>query len=110
MADNDDGRVESRMAAIGRGFSATPERIAKLQEQAEALAKKPAGPPVRSFSRVLGDRPAPEVSRRAQFRDQRKAALPRKGPMPTGHSAKIKRELEKDLEQVSNSKDVVLKA
>ena len=110
MADNDDGRVESRLAGIGRGFSSTPERIAQLQKQAEALAKQPRGKPERSFARALGDRPGPTQSRRAQFRDKRKAALPKKGPIPTATGMKLKREMEKDLDDKGNNKEVVLKA
>ena len=110
MADNDDGRVESRLAGIGRGFSATPERIAQLQKQAEALAKQPMGKPERSFAKALGDRPVPSPSRRAQFRDQRKAALPKKGPIPTAAGMKLKREIEQDLEDKNGNKEVVLKA
>ena len=109
MADNDDGRVESRLAAIGRGFSATPERIAKLQAQAEALAKKAPHKSGRSFSRVLGDRPAPEVSRRVQFREKRKAALPKKGPRPTAESARLKQQLETDLPSDDLKWDIILK-
>lgn len=110
MADNDDGRVESRLAAIGRGFSATPERISKLQAQAEALARQPAGKPQRSFSRVLGERPAPEVSRRERLRDKRQAELPKKGPRPTGASLRLKLELDKDLENSEKQGELVLKA
>ena len=110
MADNDDGRVESRLAGIGRGFSATPERIAQLQKQAEALAKQPTGKPERSFAKALGDRPGRIQSRREQFRDQRKAALPKKGPIPTGTGMKLKRELERDLDDKGGDKEVVLKA
>lgn len=109
MADNDDGRVESRLAAIGRGFSATPERIAKLQAQAEALAKQPTGKPERSFSRVLGERPAPKLSRRAEFRDKRQASLPQKGPVPTGASLRLKHKLEEDLTTSEKKSEFVVK-
>ena len=110
MADNDDGRVESRLAAIGRGFSATPERIAKLQKQAEALSRQSTAKPERSFAKVLGERPPPTSSRRTQFRDQRKAALPKKGPRPTAAGLKLKRELEEGLDEVTKSDEIVLKA
>ena len=108
MAENDDGKVESRLAAIGRGFSATPKRIAKLQAQAEALARQPVGKPERSFASVLGSKPAAEQSRRSKFRDQRKANLPKKGPRPTGVSAKLKRQLDDELED-ETQEDVVIK-
>ena len=110
MADNDDGRVESRLAAVGRGFSATPERIAKLQAQAEALAKQPMGKPERSFSRVLGERPAPPISRQTAFRDKRQASLPQKGPVPTGASLRLKHKLEEDLATSEKKSEFVVKA
>ncbi len=107
MAENDDGRVESRLAAIGRGFSSTPERIAKLQAQAEALAKQPSGKPQRSFSKVLGSRPAPVASRRVQFREERKSALPEKGPRPSGHGARLRRKLHDDLDDELTTEVVI---
>ena len=108
MADNDDGKVESRLAGIGRGFSATPERIAKLQAQAEALARQPTGKPQRSFAKVLGSKPSPEASRRSKFRDKRQADLPKKGPRPTGNGSRLKRQLDDDLSE-GLKEDVVLK-
>lgn len=108
MAENDDGRVESRLAGIGRGFSATPERIAKLQAQAEALARQPTGEPLKSFSSVLGEKPSAPKSRNAQFRDQRKAALPKRGPRPTLGQLALKSQLsgEKDSKE---PEDIIIK-
>ena len=104
MAENDDGRVESRLAAVGRGFSATPERIAKLQAQAEAIERQNPAKPSKSFSSVLGDKPSRPQSRNAAFRDERKAALPKRGPRPTmvqiGLRAKLKIEDEESPEPV----------
>ena len=108
MADNDDGRVESRLAGIGRGFSATPERIAKLQEQSEALARQARAKPSRSFSKVLGQKPERQVSRREQFRNKRKDSLPRKALRPSGLAGKFRRQLESDLEDPSRD-EVILK-
>ena len=108
MADNDEGRVESRLAAVGRGFSATPERIAKLQAQADALAKQRQGKPTRTFSKVLGAKPEPQLSRKAHFREQRKAALPKKGPKPSGRGLRIKQSIDAEFDG-AQKEDIVLK-
>lgn len=108
MAENDDGRVESRLAAIGRGFSATPERIAKLQAQAQALARQPTSKPTKSFSSVLGEKPAQPQSRNSKFRDQRKAALPKRGPRPTLGQMGLRSKLSSD-EDLKDEQDVILK-
>ncbi len=59
MAEGDDQRVESRMQAIGRGFSATPEKIEALRQKAERLERANRGPPARAFGAVLGDKRGP---------------------------------------------------
>ena len=108
MADNDDGRVESRLAGIGRGFSATPERIAKLQQQSEAMTRQARAQPTRSFSKILGQKPEPSISRREQFRNKRRESLPRKALRPSGIAGRLRRQLESDLEEPS-ADDVILK-
>lgn len=103
LAEEDEGRVESRMAVVGRGFSATPERIAKLREQSEALDKQYRPKPSRRFSDVIDSKPAPEPSRKARFRDSRKQALPQRGPRPSLGQLGLKSKLsveEEDPEQV----------
>ena len=108
LAENDGGRVESRPAAIGRGFSATPERIAKLQSQVEALERQPSGELSKSFSSVLGEKPAAPQSRKVQFRDQRKAALPKRGPRPTLGQLGLKSRLWAE-EDSKEPEDIIIK-
>ncbi|MBT6176728.1 MAG: hypothetical protein HOI23_05735 [Deltaproteobacteria bacterium] len=108
MAENDDGRVESRLAAVGRGFSATPERIAKLQAQAEAIERQNPAKPSKSFSSVLGDKPLRPQSRSAAFRDERKAALPKRGPRPTMAQMGLKAKLKLD-DETEPTEPVVIK-
>ena len=79
MAEGDDQRVESRMAAIGRGFSATPERIEALRQRAERLGRVRSGPPARAFGAVLGDkRPTQDDTEESPPEESRPA-----GPKPS---------------------------
>ncbi len=80
MAEGDDQRVESRMAAIGRGCSATPERIEALRQKAEKLSRVRQGPPARAFGAVLGDKRGPVAE--TEVDDEEEAPRPA-GPKPS---------------------------
>lgn len=98
LAEHDDRRVESRMAGVGRGFSATPERIAELQKRAAQLERQSFGPPTRPFAEVIGSKPAPPQSRREQMRNKRHLAKPARGPRPTFASSLLKERMNDELD------------
>ena len=82
LAEGDDQRVESRMAAVGRGFSATPERIEALRQQAERLDRVRSGPPARAFGSVLGAK-RPNQGSAAEDQDARAEEAQPAGPKPS---------------------------
>ena len=99
MAEGDDQRVESRMAAIGRGFSATPERIESLRQQAERLHRVRQGPPARAFGSVLGDkRPAQDEAEPVDTDD----------PKPTGPKPSISHPGQRDRFALKAKKTTVI--
>ena len=82
LAEGDDQRVESRLAAIGRGFSATPERIEALRQQAERLHRVRTGPPARAFGSVLGSKRSVTDSADVDEESQPEVGQPT-GPKPS---------------------------
>ncbi len=76
----DDRRVEPRTVLVGRGMT-TPERIAELEQRAKDAEKVSRGKPTRAFSDVLGSAPT-STPRVLNKKEQRLAALPKKGPTP----------------------------
>lgn len=82
MADDKKNRVEVRLSLAGRGMSATPDRIAEMQQQVAQHEKLTKAKPTRSFAAVLNSK-IPPAPRALSEKEKRYAALPAKGPKPS---------------------------
>lgn len=63
MAD-DDRRVETRLALLGRGSGTTPERIAELEARARESEKLHRAKPTKSFAAMVNTQAKPEAEKK----------------------------------------------
>ena len=82
MAENDGNRVESRLPTMGRGFGATPERIADIQQRAAELEKLNKPKPTESFQKVFSRRAGAKSAQEPTEKEKRFKSLPKRGPVP----------------------------
>jgi hypothetical protein len=82
MGEYDDRRVEPKTVLVGMGMGATPERLGEIEQRRRELEKLSRPKPTEAFEQVMARRRGPARSAAVSPKEQKRQALPRRGPRP----------------------------
>ncbi len=83
MAEYDEGRVEPKTVLVGMGMGVTPERLGEIEQRRKELEKLSRPKPTRRFGDVMARRGGRGEPPAASAKEQKRRALPKKGPRPS---------------------------
>jgi hypothetical protein len=82
MGEYDDRRVEPKTVLVGMGMGSTPERLGELEQRRRELEKLSRPKPTEAFEQVMARGRGPAKVATSSAKEQKRQALPRKGPRP----------------------------